>query len=129
MKNLSTFTMILLSSLLIYSCVTTETQSLERSDIIGKWNLKSATRGGKPTSTLESTYFNFQENGKATSNFNIEGEDQELTYEIKDGNLLLKGASNLSIQATKDLEGLLTFKTTLKDYKFVLVLEPNDSVE
>lgn len=127
MKNLSAITMVLMSSLLIYSCVGTDTQILETSDILGKWNLKSATRGGKPTSTLESIYFVFKENGQATSNFNLEGKDQELTYELKEESILLKGASNLNIQATKDLEGLLTFKVSLKDYKFVLVLEPEKS--
>lgn len=129
MKNVSAITMILMSSLFIYSCVTSETQALDASDILGKWTLKEATRGGKPTSTLESIYFEFKENGQAKSNFNLEGQDQELTYELKEGNIVIKGASNLNIEASKDLDGHLVFNTSLKDYAFVLTLEPAKAEE
>lgn len=126
MKNLQLLAILamLLGSLLIYSCNTSETQALETSDVLGKWNLKEAYRGGKPTETLRGVYFEFMENGQAKTNFNLEGQDKMLTYEMKEGKILMKGDGSLDIKAEKDLDGNLTFNTSLQNYKFKLILEP-----
>ncbi|MGK0388114.1 MAG: hypothetical protein ACI94Y_000842 [Maribacter sp.] len=125
MKNSSliTFTALFLGILFISSCTTTETKTLEQSDILGKWVLKEASRGGKPTSTLQNIYFEFMENGQAKTNFNIETKDQILKYEFKEGAISLTGENNLNIKASKDLDGNLTFDTKLADYKFKLILQ------
>lgn len=122
-SSLFTFTAFFLGILFMGSCATTETKTLEQSDILGKWILKEASRGGKPTSTLKDIYFEFMENGEAKTNFNIETKDQTLSYELKEGTISLKGENNLDIKASKDLDENLTFDTKLANYKFQLILQ------
>ena len=111
MKNLraSTFLLSLFGVLFIYSCVSNEAQKLESSDILGRWILKEAYRGGKSTSTLEKVYFEFLENRQLKTNFNIEFQDQTVSYEVKERNIFIKGDSNLNIKAAKDLDDNLIF--------------------
>jgi hypothetical protein len=122
-SSLFTFTAFFMGILLFNSCTTTETKTLEQSDILGKWILKEATRGGKPATTLQGIYFEFMENGQAKTNFNIETKDQILTYEFKEGAISLTGENNLDIKASKDLDENLTFDTKLAKYKFKLILQ------
>lgn len=113
-----------LLAITLASCVTTSEEQIESADILGQWTLKEAFRENKPTSTLESVYFNFDENGQVATNFNLEGEEQSLTYEVNDGEIQMKGANNLYIKARKNEKGDLEFKTTLMDFDFKLILEP-----
>lgn len=125
MKRLSLFTFaaFFVGVLFVSSCATTETKTLEQSDILGKWTLKEASRGGKPTSTLQNIYFEFMEDGQAKTNFNIETKDQTLSYELKEGTISLKGESNMNIEASKDLDENLTLDAKLANYKFKLILQ------
>ncbi len=127
MKNLNALTLITLFSaafIFLQSCATESAQDLSSSDIQGKWVLKEAFRGGKETQTLSGVYFEFTEDGKVKTNFNRESQDQILDYEVKEGKISMKGASNLNGVLNKDTEGLLTLNTSLADFKFKLILEP-----
>lgn len=108
---------------------TSSESSIQPEDILGKWTLKKAFRDGKATSILESVYFDFNESGTVKTNFNKEGEEKTFSYEVKDGEIVMKGATDMDIHARKNADGDLEFKTTLlkADFKLVLELPETDS--
>ncbi len=124
MKNISLILSLSLGMMFIFNACVTETKSLEKTDIVGDWQLKEAFRDGKKTGTLESVYFSFKEDGTMKSNFNMSMEEMDAKYEIKNGTIEVGGAHPLKINVERTLENELVFKTGISNAKFKLHLEP-----
>ena len=125
MKNvLSTSFLICLLGMVFLSSCTPDVASLETSDISGKWEVQSGERNGKPMQTAEGFFFQFNEDGTAMSNFNMESSDKNYAYELKDGKISFKGDEELDMSAEKTLENEIILNTSFAGSKFKLVLVP-----
>lgn len=89
------------------------------STIKGRWELEEAYRNGNATETLAGLYMDFKANGKMQTN--ITPEEETLTYEIKDKQILQRGGS---LNAAFDIESIndstLIVSTTIQEIPFRL---------
>ena len=97
---------------------TTDSGAATRDLLLGKWELITGERNGKPTESLRGTYFEFYEDGRMATNLPIRGgEDSRFVLEA---NLLIQTAGELTIQY--QIENLtaetLQLTTQLRGYNF-----------
>ncbi len=115
----------LLVGIFTYSACTTE-QTPEEKDrtaalIQGHWELKTAFRNDKETETLSGIYFDFKSGDKMFTNFNLSGEEKEMTFELKDQSILAGIGNGYKIESITAENLVLT--TKMRGYKFKLDLE------
>ena len=120
LKNLSY--LLLLAITTIVAC-TSEVESLNSEMLYGRWDIKSAQRDGHPTETLMSTFFEFSEEGKMVTNFNIDGNEVSEKFEIQGQNIIQKGNPEVAFSVEKLDQEKLILITKLMDYNFTLTLE------
>jgi hypothetical protein len=123
LKYLSYSFLLIISS---FAACTSEEQTVDPSLLYGHWDIKSAQRDGQPTETLTSTFFEFKEEGKMITNFNIEGTEISGNFEIKGLNITQKGDPDINYSIEKLEEGKLVLITKLMDYSFTLNLKKKD---
>ena len=101
-------------------------ESLETNLLYGHWDIKSAQRDGHPTETLTNTFFEFKEEGKMITNFNLEGVEVSGDFEIEGLNITQKGEPEINYSVEKLEEDKLVLLTKLMDYSFTLNLKKKD---
>ena len=122
MKGLNFLAYFILITLITFGACTSEEEAIDISLLYGHWDIKSAQRDGHPTETLTSTFFEFEE-GKMTTNFNLEGNKVSGDFEINGLNIIQKGDPDVNFSVEILEENKLVLLTKLMDYKFTLNLE------
>ena len=126
MKVLKTYSFFIL--LLIYSIVgcSPEVETFDQSLLYGHWEIKSAQRDGHPTETLTNTFFEFSEEGKMVTNFNLEGNEITGNFEIKGKKITQKGDPDIDYSVEIIEKDKLVLITKLMEYDFTINLQKND---
>ena len=126
MKILKTLPLsILITTLFIVSC-STEVETLDAALLYGRWDIKSAQRDGHPTETLTNTFFEFDEQGKMVTNFNLEGNEVSGEFVINGSKITQKGDPEINYSVEILEENKLVLLTKLMDYNFTLNLKKKD---
>ena len=114
-----------LACILILPVACTDSKTTQNEQLIlGRWELVQAVRNGKPTDSMNGIFFEFKEEGKMTSNFNLAVEERQLQYTI-DKNLLDQiGEENLKYIIEKLTNSELILTTNYQGLEFQLQLEP-----
>ncbi len=112
----------ILAPLFLTTSCTSDTKEFSETDILGKWVVKEAMRNGQNTNVLNGFYFDFQEGGKLSSNFNRKSEDQEYTFELKDGKIIRKGGEAIDIEFDMPTDSEMHLDTKLAGASFKLIL-------
>jgi hypothetical protein len=119
-KYLSYFFFLFLTS---FIACTSDVKTIDANLLYGHWEIRSAQRDGQPTETLASTFFDFNETGKMTTNFNLDGNEISRDFEISGMNIIQKGDPEVSYSIEIIEEGKLVMLTSLMNYQFTLNLE------
>ena len=123
MKVLNSLSCLLLFTLIsVFSC-TSEVESFDKELLYGHWDIQSAQRDGHPTETLMSTFFEFDEEGKMLTNFNIDGNEISEKYEIQGQDIIQKGNPEVAFSVEKLEKEKLILLTKLMNYEFTLTLK------
>ena len=96
--------------------------SLDKDALIGRWELRQATRDGKPTESLDQLYYEFIEDGSMKSN--LAGQTESGKYEIDNEKLLQRDTKlevDYLIESLSD--SVMTLTTNLRNIHFKFVLE------
>lgn len=100
-----------------------ETDSTNYSgSILGHWEVVSAERGGKPTTTLQEAYFEFFPEDKAV--LNLDGNPQEAKYALKGNTFSISGTNMDTKYNIVTLQGdtmVLTATIMNRDFVFRLL--------
>ena len=123
LQFLSYFFLLTISS---FVACTSEVETLDSSLLYGRWDINSAQRDGHPTETLTNTFFEFSEEGKMVTNFNIDGNEVSEEFEITGLNITQKGDPETNYSVEKLEEGKLILLTNLMDHKFTLNLKKKE---
>lgn len=120
---LSYFFLLVLTSLVACN---SDVKTPDASLLYGRWEIKSAQRDGQPTETLTNTFFEFNEGGKMTTNFNLEGNEISRDFELSGMSIIQKGdpVVNYSIEILEERKLVMFAK--LMEYQFTLNLEKTD---
>ena len=100
-----------------------EQKEYDKNMLYGRWEIASAERDGKPTETLDSTYFVFDQTGKLTSNFNIDGLEESGDFEFADNTIREKKTNGLSFAVDTLATDQMVLMTQFMDFEFKLTLE------
>lgn len=107
---------VLLLSIIFWSCESEE-PAFENNDLLGRWEIKEATRNGRSTESLDELFFEFFADGNMTTN--LGGFQESATYEIED-NVIMQRESQFDVDYT--IKGIsdtsLQLSTQLRDYYF-----------
>ncbi len=122
-KNLSSFFLLALTSLVACN---SDVKTPDANLLYGRWEIRSAQRDGQPTETLASTFFEFNEAGKMTTNFNLEGNEISRDFELSGMNIIQKGDPDVNYSIEILEERKLVMFAKLMDYQFTLNLEKTD---
>ena len=109
------FSLLVLSSFLLFSCSNEKIgEKLE-----GKWNIENAFRNGRKTSTLEQTYFIFQNSDILETN--LLGSKVNSNYSLKK-NVIISDNNLPEIIVKKIENDSLIFEFTIEDNHFELTM-------
>lgn len=112
--------LVLIVLLALMSC---ESESKLNEDVVlGRWELREATRDGKATQSLDQLYFEFEQDGSMKSN--LAGQTESGKYEIEDNKLSQKDNKLEVDYLIENLnDSVMTLTTTLRERNFKFVLE------
>ncbi len=99
------------------ACGPEEAPDTKPTEILGRWELRDATRNGRPTESLVDLYFEFFLDGKM--NTNIGGATESASYEIQDNEIRQTESQfevNYEIRELSD--SVLVLATELRGYAF-----------
>lgn len=91
--------------------------------ILGNWMLEKAYRDGEVVDALVNTAFQFRDDGTVSSNFNMNGEDQNNIYTLKDDVITQKGKSSFTYLIKSATDSTLILHTRYRGYDFQLELK------
>lgn len=100
-----------------------EGQALTEEMLYGRWELSSATRNGQPTETLNTTFFEFAEEGQMINN--LAGSRENVNYEFSGDDMLIRqtdGRMPTDYSITSFTDSTLTLEMDLRNIPFVLTL-------
>lgn len=120
-KNLVFLTLIAI----ITACNNDSKSEVDTNLLLGKWEVKQATRDGKETSTLDQLYFTFSEDGSMETN--MPTLDRVSTYELSGSAIQQNGngvENNYTIESLSDAELILI--TTIRNTEFRMILNKSD---
>lgn len=93
--------------------------------IVGRWDLREATRNGKPTTSLDELYFEFYADGTIRTNFS--GATESAQYRLEENRIIQRESSldtEYEIESIND--SLMVMTTALErndiNYKFRFIL-------
>lgn len=92
-----------------------------KNQLLGKWELESAERGGKKTDSLRGLYFEFGADGSIVTN--ILGSEEAGAYEMKEGVIEQRSPRmevNYQVESLGDSTLVLITNLRNTDFKFVL---------
>lgn len=121
--------LIALLGIVAFAC-TSDENSEEVNKLLGRWELQSAQRDGRPTDSLRGLYFEFSgENGLRTNIMN--GEVEDGTYEMGEENTIAQRNTTQDIDYTIEslADTMLVLITSLSDTEFRFVLAKVDQEE
>ncbi len=100
--------------------------------VLGNWELEYAFRDGEQVDALANTMFNFREDGSVTSNFNMQGQEQNNSYIIEKDIITQTGQSNFTYLIKSATDTSMVLITRYRGYGFQLNLskwEPDVQVQ
>ncbi len=114
---------------ILFICACTEEKSEFEDQVYGRWELKEALRNDRPAASLENIFFEFYDDGKMITNFNISGDVESSDYKIV-GNRIRQKNDELSPEYIIDEvdDSTLVITTELRNFDFRLTLR-KDSIE
>ncbi len=126
MKVIINLTYPFLLTLISFVACTSEVETLNPELLYGHWDIKSAQRDGHPTETLTNTFFEFNEDGKMLTNFNIDGIEVLGDFEIEGQQITQKGNPDIKYSIEVLEEDKLVLFAKLMNYDFRLNLKKKD---
>jgi len=111
---------------IIAACNNDPKSDIDTNQLLGKWEVKAATRDGTATSTLDQLYFTFSEDGDMATN--MPTLDRASTYTLKGSEIQQRGngvENDYTIESLSDAELILI--TIIRDSEFRMIL--NKSIE
>jgi hypothetical protein len=96
--------------------------------LLGRWELVEAFRNGRPTSSLENLFFEFQDEGRMITN--LLGEEESATYQLSKTELRQRDSQidvNYAIEELTD--STLMLSTQLRGYAFRFVLRKQEYLQ
>ena len=122
---------LLLSMVLAITSCTDEPEN-QQGLLLGRWELKGATRNGSPTESLSDLYFVFNADGSMSTNLPVPGMTEETQYKI-DGRNIYQYSDELPDEVTYYIEeagdSTLVLTTDLRNFHFQFVLSKQASSE
>lgn len=118
MMNRNYWIVVVLNALLIWSCASESksTTQIEPSQVIGKWEVREATRSGRPTGTLDNLYFEFSADGTMETNLpTAEGQGE---YQLNGNILQQRGTVEIDYTIESLTESVMILKTELQNLEF-----------
>jgi hypothetical protein len=94
-RVMSIFGYFFLICVLLNSCK--QKEDLQYDALYGKWDITRAEKNGKETTYLRNGYFVINANGTMT--VNITGEDENGSYQVEKGKLVMEGDKIFDIQS------------------------------
>lgn len=112
--------LVLMLTITFWGC-TNEEPVFQKDNILGRWEIKEATRNGKPTESLDQLFFEFFADGTMTTN--LSGTRESANYEIEEDQIFQR-ESQFDVDYTiRNLsDSTLDLTTQLRDYFFKLSL-------
>ena len=136
---------ILLSLLLFFSCKNEKKPDVVEASpeppaaavdyasmVLGNWELERAFRDGERVDALANTMFHFKEDGSVTSNFNMQGQEQNNKYIVEKDIITQTGQSNFTYLIKSATDTSMVLITRYRGYGFQLNLskwEPDVQVQ
>ncbi len=99
-----------------------KTPVYEKQDLIGQWELTEAWRNNRKTETLVGTYYNFDDNGHMSTNFNLDMQESSYEYEFDGRQITQKGEEETVYHIDSLTSSTLIFSTTFHNFPFKLAL-------
>ena len=126
MKVLKTHSyFILLTICSILGC-SSEGDTFDKSLLYGHWEIKSAQRDGHPTETLTNTFFEFSEDGKMVTNFNLDGNEVSGKFEIEGYKITQQSEPKIHYSVEIIEKDKLVLLTKLMEYDFTINLKKKE---
>ena len=107
-----------LTTVSIMSCTGDDTQ---KTNLNGRWDLKSAELNGQPAPSLERIYFDFNKDS-LTTNFNEATMDETTLFEVKEDKIIKKTSPKLEFSIQSQTDSVLELTTEMRGFDFKLVL-------
>ncbi len=107
------FKTVLLVSIALSSCK--QAVDLKPSDLKGKWNFSKAFRNGKQAKTLESAFFEFQDDKSVSSNLFIE--KQTTTFTVENSKLVINDELPLEFEVVAFSKDSLQLKGQMNSFE------------
>jgi hypothetical protein len=89
-------------------------------NIVGKWNIIEAKRNGQATKTLESAYFEFNDNHQVTSNILQSAGPSH--FELEDDVLIINDLQPVSFNITEFNQDTMSVNGVFGNYQLELLL-------
>ncbi|MEM1215680.1 MAG: hypothetical protein AAGJ82_08350 [Bacteroidota bacterium] len=98
-----------------------EEGAVQAEDLVGRWEISSAMRGGKVTTTMDQMFFDFGTDGKLVTN--MLGQDQTFQYTL-DGNTIQQreGVLEADYEIVHFATDSLVLRSTIRSQQFLLTL-------
>lgn len=126
MKVLKTHSFFILLAVFSVVGCNSEVETFDPNLLYGHWEIKSAERDGRPTETLANTFFEFSEEGKMVTNFNLDGNKTSGEFEINGYKITQKGDPEMDYSVEIIEKDKLVLITKLMDYDFTINLKKED---
>ncbi|MCB0585811.1 MAG: lipocalin family protein [Phaeodactylibacter sp.] len=100
--------------------------------LLGRWELKEATRNGNPTESLSDLYFVFNADGSMNTNLPVPGMMEETRYKL-DGSTIYQYSDSLPDEVNYHIDKIedstLVLSTELRNFHFSFVLHKQAATE
>jgi hypothetical protein len=118
------FFTILMATFIMLSCQSESPKSAEmnKSDLLGRWEISKAWRNGKQTETLTGTYYEFDENGIMKTNLTPTTMEQSYEYSFSGNEIKQKGEPNITYTVDSLTANFLAINMTINNFPFKLEL-------
>jgi hypothetical protein len=111
------FTILVVCFLTLMAC---HQDDAMRAKLHGKWQVVSAERNGRSTSTLEDAYFHFENDSILSTN--ILRKDISVSYEVHENQIIQGGTPSMTYNIDELLGDSLILSSRIKDYDFKFYL-------
>jgi hypothetical protein len=97
-------------------------------DLVGRWEIREATRSGQPTETLNGAFMQFEADGNMASN--LVGTNESLQYELN-GSILIQRGGRMDLDFTVEsiTDSVLILSMTMRDTPFKMTLHRASATE
>ncbi|MCB0548618.1 MAG: lipocalin family protein [Phaeodactylibacter sp.] len=100
--------------------------------LLGRWELRQATRNGSPTESLSELYFVFNADGSMNTNLPVPGMSEETKYKL-DGRNIYQYSDGLPDELSYFIDEIsdstLVLSTEIRNFRFNFVLEKQTATE